>query len=59
MPMGRLELWRLLENVQKQGAQNPEESPLTSGIFERRTCTYVAMTKDERNAADGDFPTAS
>jgi len=25
----------------------------------RRTCRYVAMTRDEGNAADGRFPTAS
>jgi hypothetical protein len=39
-----LEFWRLLENVQMQGARNPEESALKGGIFERRTSTYVAVT---------------
>jgi hypothetical protein len=41
---GMLELWRLLENVQMQGARNPEESPPKSGICERRRYTYVAVT---------------
>ena len=54
-----LKLWRLLENVQMLGARDLEESPLKSGIYETRTYTYVAVTKDERNDTDGGFPTAS
>ena len=35
---------RLVKNIQMQGAQNHAEW--------RRTLWYVAMTRDERNAAD-------
>jgi hypothetical protein len=48
-----------MENVQMQGFRNPEESPPKSGICERRTHKYAAVTRDEGNAADGRFPTAS
>ena len=44
-------VWRLLKNVQMQGARNPEEW----GVFVQ----YAAMTKDKCNTADGRFPTAS
>jgi hypothetical protein len=46
-----LKLWRLLENVQMQGARNPEESPPKSGICETRTCMYVAVTCPVESAA--------
>jgi hypothetical protein len=42
---------RLLENGHMQGFRNPEEW--------RRTEKYAAVTRDEGNAADGRFPTAS
>jgi hypothetical protein len=40
-----------LENVQMQGARNPEESPPESGIYETRTYKYVAVTCPVESAA--------